>query len=131
MLISHGRKVSFSLHSFLFTKISLSTFPISAHLRARAIVVNGYEHCDIVDRANCDIVDDDHGDVNDIDDDNGDVDDDNGEIDDDNYNVENADNFAWKKGQFWPFIRFCLPKYLSEYISNFSTSQSKGNCGQR
>ena len=27
-----------------------------------------------------------------------------------------------KKGQFWPFIRFCLPKYLYEYISNFSTS---------
>ena len=85
-------------------------------------MVNGYEHCDIVDRANCDIVDDGHGDVDDIDGDNGDVDDDNSDVDDDNDNVENADNFAWKTGQFWPFIRFCLPQYLSEYISNFSTS---------
>ena len=85
-------------------------------------MVNGYEHCDIVDRANCDIVDDDHGDVDDIDDDNGDFGDDNSDVDDDNDNVDNADNFAWKKGQFWPCIRFCLPKYLTEYISNFSTS---------
>ena len=44
-------------------------------------MVNGYEHCDIVDRANCDIVDDNHGDVDDIDDDNGDVDDDNSDVD--------------------------------------------------
>ena len=73
----------------------------------------------IVDRANWDIVDDDHGDV---DDDNGDVDDDNGDVDDDNDDFDNVDNFAWKKGQFWPFIRFCLPKYLYECISNFSTS---------
>ena len=65
----------------------MSTFPISAHLRARrAIVVNGYEHCDIVGRANCDIVDDDHGDADDdhddLDYDNGDVDSD-GDVDDD------------------------------------------------
>ena len=55
------KKDSFGpLFVFVYQNISMSTFPISAHLRERAIVVNGYEHCDTVDRANCDIVDDDH-----------------------------------------------------------------------
>ena len=48
----------------------MSTFPISAHLRVRVIVVKGNEQCDI----------DDHGDG---DDDHDDVDYDNGDVDSD------------------------------------------------
>ena len=82
-------------------------------------MVNGYEHCDIVDRANCDIVDDNHGDVDDIDDDNGDVVDHNSDGDDDNDNGDNADNFAWKKGSFGPLFIFV---YQNISLSTFPIS---------